>query len=141
MRGFAVVTALAVLLAGCTVTRSGEPGPTGSRGDEPTWEFTVDDTSVRVEPGDTFVVAVDDNASVGDQWSVSTEPDAAVVSADGDHFVSDTDEDVPGGGGTRYFEFTARESGNTTIELRNCFRGCHEPEDDKRYGIAVEVVG
>ncbi len=139
MRRFAVLVALVLAAAGCTVTRSGDARSTGEKGGEPTREFTVGDTSVRVEPGDTFVIAVDDNASVGDLWSVSTEPDAEVVSADGDHFVSDTDEDVAGGGGTRYFEFTARASGSTSIELRNCFRGCREPGDDKRYEFAVEV--
>jgi predicted secreted protein len=136
MRTFAAVIALVLLAAGCTATREGEP----RQKPEPTWEFTLEDTDVRVEPGDTFAIVVDDNASVGDMWSVSAKPDRSVVDSAGDVYVPDSGEKVDGGGGQRRFRFLAVRTGTTTIELRNCFRGCSEPDDDHRYVFAVEVT-
>ena len=136
MRRCVFFVALVLLVTSCTVTREGDPNPGDQR---PAREFTIDDTRIQVGPGESFTIAVGDNASVGDDWSLSTEPDARVVTADGDHYVADSDEDVAGGGGTRYFVFTAKENGTTTVELRNCYRGCAEPDDDHRYEIAVEV--
>ena len=136
MRRFAAVIALALLAAGCTATRAGEP----RKEPEPTWEFTLEDTDVRVEAGDTFAIVVDDNASVGDMWSVSSTPDRLVVDSAGDVYVPDSDEKVDGGGGQRRFRFRAVATGTTTIELRNCFRGCADPGDDHRYAFAVEVT-
>ncbi len=136
MRRFAVLVALLLLVTSCSVTRSGEP----RSGERRPQRFTIEDTHVRVAAGDAFVIAVDDNASVGDMWSVSGQPDADVVEARGDHYEPDSEEDVAGGGGTREFRFEALRAGTATIELRNCFRGCPEPSDDKRYAIEVEVA-
>jgi predicted secreted protein len=143
MRRLAVAVALVLLGTGCSVTRVGDAHPsagdTRSGEEEPAREFTIEDTSIRVGPGESFTIAVDDNASVGDLWSVSAEPDASVVESVGDDYVADSDEPVAGGGGTRYFRFTATRSGTTTVELRNCYRGCHDPGDDHRYELAIEV--
>jgi predicted secreted protein len=137
MRRFAaVVTALALLGSGC----AGDTGDgTGDGTGDDTAEFTLDDTRIDVSAGESFTIAVDDNASVGDDWSLSGDPDSAVVTAQGDDYVADSDEDTTGGGGTRYFRFDARAAGTTTVELRNCFRGCHDPEDEHRYEIEIEV--
>ncbi|HEY7593493.1 MAG TPA: protease inhibitor I42 family protein [Actinophytocola sp.] len=135
MRVVAVVVGLVLLVTSCSVTRTGE-ARTGERRDA---LFTIDDEQVRVEAGMFFAIAVDDNASVGDMWSVSEEPDPDVVDARGDHYESESDEDVVGGGGTRFFEFQALREGTTSLELRNCFRGCADPDDDHRYRIDVEV--
>ena len=141
--------ALVLLVAGCTVAREGEPAEpstttaTTTTSEEPVRDFPIgdpgDDTVVHVGAGEEFTISVEDNASVGDMWSVSQEPDAALVTADGDHYVADSEEPAPGSGGTRYFEFTALAEGSTTIELRNCFRGCAQPGDDDRYPVSVEV--
>ena len=146
MRRLAVVVALVLLVASCTATRTGDPPEETTSPTEPTEpteqpgrRFTIEDTDIRVAPGDSFTVAVDDNASVGDMWSVSAEPDAEVVESRGDHYEPESDEDVVGGGGTRFFEFQALREGATSVELRNCFRGCREPDDDHRYEIAIEV--
>jgi predicted secreted protein len=144
---------LVLLVSGCTVTREGEPSEptsqtttTTTTSEEQVRDFPVgdsgnpdDDTVVHVGAGEEFTISVEDNASVGDMWSVSKEPDAELVTADGDHYVADSETPAPGSGGTRYFEFTARAEGSTTIELRNCFRGCAKPEDDDRYLVSVEV--
>ena len=144
--------ALVLLVSGCTVAREGEPSEptsptttTTTTNEEPVRDFPIGDpgdsgdTVVHVGAGEEFTISVEDNASVGDMWSLSQAPDAALVTADGDHYVADSEEPAPGSGGTRYFEFTALAEGTTTIELRNCFRGCAQPEDDDRYLVSVEV--
>ncbi|MGQ0779215.1 MAG: protease inhibitor I42 family protein [Pseudonocardiales bacterium] len=77
---------------------------------------------VRVEPGERFTLSVPSNTSAGDDWSVQQQPDARVAVASGEEYVSDGPADAAGGGGTHYFVFTARERGDTTIVLFNCFQ-------------------
>jgi predicted secreted protein len=135
MRRFAVIVVLVLLASGCSQARPGSP----SAGEQRRGEFTIEDTDIRVAPGESFTIAVQDNASVGDDWSLSAKPDEGVVTVGGDHYVADSTENVDGGGGTRYFEFEARSAGSTSVELRNCYRGCADPEDEHRYEIAIEV--
>ncbi|MGH3761773.1 protease inhibitor I42 family protein [Actinophytocola sp.] len=128
--------AVALLASGCVDERPGSPR---ADADGPT-EFTIEDTSIEVGPGETFTIAVGDNASVGDDWSLREKPDADVVAIDGDYYVADPGEaNTDGGGGTHYFRFTAKAAGTTSVELLNCFRGCRDPEDERRYRIDIEV--
>ncbi|GAA2491673.1 hypothetical protein GCM10010406_29710 [Streptomyces thermolineatus] len=110
--------AVAVLTLLLTVSCSGGP----DRGEV----FSSDRTSVGVgvEAGERFSLAVRENASIGDRWNVHTpKPDPAVVEAAGRSYNSDSEEPVPGSGGTRYFTFRAVGPGSTQIVLRNCPRG------------------
>lgn len=84
-------------------------------------EFPLNPT-VRVEPGERFTLSVPSNASADDDWSVQRQPDPRVAVASGEEYSSDGPGDAAGGGGTRYFVFTARERGETTIVLFNCFQ-------------------
>ncbi|WP_078859613.1 protease inhibitor I42 family protein [Streptomyces rubellomurinus] len=92
-----------------------------------------DERSVTLTPGDRFSIAVEDNASIGDDWSiVDPRADTAVVAA------VDQVTDYPpgyekyiGGGGTAYYIFEAKGRGTTTITLHNCFRICDDPEIGK----------
>ncbi|MGH3929938.1 MAG: protease inhibitor I42 family protein [Pseudonocardiaceae bacterium] len=84
-------------------------------------EFPLNPT-VRVQPGERFTLSVPSNVSVGDDWSVQRQPDPRVAVASGEEYVSDGPADAAGSGGTRYFVFTARERGDTTIVLFNCFQ-------------------
>jgi inhibitor of cysteine peptidase len=84
-------------------------------------EFRMNPT-VRVEPGERFSLSVPSNASAGDDWSVQRQPDPRVAVASGEEYISDGPADAAGAGGTRYFIFTARERGETTIVLFNCFQ-------------------
>lgn len=136
-------TAFGLFGAGCG---GGEPGTPADRpSDSPTTaqstarEFSIHDTDIRVAPGESFSIAVPDNASAGDDWSLSKKPAAAVVSAHGDDYDGDAGTNVNGAGGTRHFRFTAKAAGSTSLELRDCYRGCHTPKDDKRYPVRVEV--
>jgi inhibitor of cysteine peptidase len=137
MRRFVVaVSAVALLGSGCTVERSG--GDARPERDGPA-EFTVEDETIAVAPGESFTIAVEDNPSVGDDWLLSDEPDEEVVTAEGDHYVADSAANAPGSGGTRYFRFEAHATGTTSVELLNCYRGCQDPEDERRYLIDIEV--
>lgn len=109
-RGTAVVA-----LAGMWLLAAGCGGPDLGT------EFRMNPT-VRVEPGERFSLSVPSNASAGDDWSVQRPPDPRVAVASGEEYVSDGPADAAGGGGTRYFVFTARERGETTIVLFNCFQ-------------------
>jgi predicted secreted protein len=93
----------------------------GCGGPELGTEFRMNST-VRVEPGERFTLSVPSNASAGDDWSVRRQPDPRVAVASGEEYVSGSPADAAGGGGTRYFIFTARERGETTIVLFNCFQ-------------------
>jgi hypothetical protein len=57
--------------------------------------------------------------------------------------VSDSPTGMAGGGGKRYFVFTAAEPGDSAIELYNCFRGCQSADDkaqSKTYEIHLTVT-
>jgi len=84
-------------------------------------EFLLNAT-VRVEPGERFTLSIPSNASAGDDWSVQKQPDPRIAVASGEEYISDGPADVAGGGGTRYFVFTAGERGETIIVLLNCFQ-------------------
>jgi predicted secreted protein len=132
-----VIAAVALLGSGCSVERSGGDARPERGGPA---EFTVEDRTIAVASGESFTIAVEDNPSVGDDWLLSDEPDEEIVTAEGDHYVADPEEeDTAGGGGTRYFRFEAHSVGTTTVELLNCYRGCQDPEDEHRYPIDIEV--
>lgn len=118
---------LVVALAGMWLLAAGCGGPDLGT------EFRMNPT-VRVKPGERFSLSVPSNASAGDDWSVQRQPDPRVAVASGAEYVSDGPADAAGGGGTRYFVFTARERGETTIVLFNCFQqrctGQQGPADD-----------
>ncbi|MDP4508274.1 protease inhibitor I42 family protein [Nonomuraea turcica] len=75
---------------------------------------------VEVRPGQRFSLAVADNPSVGDDWSLVAVPDTKVAS-----FISEEHEGEgggPGSGGTTYFVFNPKRPGTTEIRLFNCWR-------------------
>ncbi|MGP3912459.1 protease inhibitor I42 family protein [Nonomuraea sp. 10N515B] len=76
--------------------------------------------AVEVRPGQRFSLAVADNPSVGDDWSLVAVPDTKVAS-----FISEEHESEgggPGSGGTTYFVFNPKRPGTTEIRLFNCWR-------------------
>jgi inhibitor of cysteine peptidase len=113
------------------------------RGPDLGTEFRRNPT-VRVKPGERFSLSVPSNASAGDDWSVQRQPGSRVAVASGEEYVSDGPADAAGGGATRYFVFTARERGETTIVLFNCFRqrctGQQGPADDDPLSRKLTVV-
>ncbi|RVX42837.1 chagasin family peptidase inhibitor I42 [Nonomuraea polychroma] len=79
-------------------------------------------TTVQVElrQGQRFSLAVADNPSVGDDWSLVAAPDTKVAS-----FISEeheSEDEGPGSGGTTYFVFNSKRPGITEIRLFDCWR-------------------
>ncbi|MEV7006973.1 protease inhibitor I42 family protein [Streptosporangium sp. NPDC051022] len=75
---------------------------------------TVD---VRLSPGKRFSLAVEDNASAGDEWRLAALPDVKVAS-----FISEEHQEGEGASGTRYFVFNAKYPGTATVTLSDCRR-------------------
>lgn len=118
----------AALLTGCSDNTPGQPTPRTDSGHGK--EFPATSTEhIAIAKGERFSLVVDENASVGDGWEVKTPPDAKIARPEGDDYVSTSPSGSVGGGGKRYFMFTALEPGNTSIELYNCFRGCTSERD------------
>ncbi|MFI6292571.1 protease inhibitor I42 family protein [Nonomuraea sp. NPDC050790] len=100
-------------------------------------------TQVEVGQGDRFSLAVSDNPSVGDSWSLVEVPDAKVAS-----FISEeheSDGEAPGSGGTGYFVFNAKRPGTTEVKLFNCWRCGAEktptaPDSVKDSGTAIFTI-
>ncbi|MEU8246243.1 protease inhibitor I42 family protein [Nonomuraea sp. NPDC048916] len=92
-------------------------------------------TTVPVElgPGRRFSLAVPDNPSVGDGWTLVAVPDAKVAS-----YISKEHEssgDATGAGGTSYFVFNTKGRGTARITLRDCWRcgtGTTPPDEQSR---------
>ncbi|WP_193318102.1 MULTISPECIES: protease inhibitor I42 family protein [Streptomyces] len=128
----APLAALALLLTG-----------TACQDDEPEQQRFTDadaDAPIEVTAGETFVLALGENPSIGWEWTlIDPEPDEAVVRADGDRYDSDGDE--PGTGGTRLLHFEAVAAGETEIAVTRLFRGEYEPETDLVFDVRVVDAG
>lgn len=106
---------LALLVAGCSGGGSAvsDLGKVAEGGKGQT-------AQIEVAKGQRFSLAVPDNPSVGDSWSLVAVPDAKVAS-----FISkerESEGDAPGSGGTTYFVFNAKHPGSTEVRLYDCWR-------------------
>ncbi|MER7767086.1 protease inhibitor I42 family protein [Kitasatospora sp. NPDC096140] len=124
--------ALSVVLA-AALTACGSDGPDRGR------VLRADERAVSLAVGQRFSIAVRDNASAGDSWSIEApRPDAAVaVEVDERVDLPEEARTADGAGGTRYYTFEAKGRGTTAVTLLDCYRGlCHRPalgdEDRKR---------
>jgi inhibitor of cysteine peptidase len=74
---------------------------------------------VALKVGQALVVTLPSNPSTGYSWTISTAPDGAVLTQNGELTYAATNPDVvmPGSGGTETVRFTATAAGTTTIVL------------------------
>jgi predicted secreted protein len=130
----------AALLTGCSDDPPpSTPTPATGHGTEIVPE---DNKHIAVKRGERFSLVVEDNASVGDMWQIRTPPDPRIATGGTEDYVPSGPPGTIGGGGKRYFVFTANEPGDTSIELYNCFRGCQSEQDIARsvsYTLHVTV--
>ena len=116
MRSLAVLAVVAVMLGACgSKDDDATPAGTGASG-----EVVVTSSGpVSLQVGQTLVVTLASNPSTGYSWAISTVPDAAVITQDGEitYAASNPDVVMPGSGGTETARFTAVAAGTTTVVL------------------------
>ncbi|HOO78625.1 MAG TPA: protease inhibitor I42 family protein [bacterium] len=107
------------LLLSITVAAAAGPLGGGTGPDDPMAVPTAADSpgTIRVRPGETFVIKLDSNITTGFQWSMPEPPDPGVVDfLEKDYIPSDTGKRA-GGGGREEWKFRAAGTGETTIDL------------------------
>jgi predicted secreted protein len=125
-----VLTLIALLVSGCGADAPNQPtNAPADHGKE--FDGTVT-PHIQVKPGERFSVVLPENASVGDKWELKAPPDQKIAKTEEDDYVSDSGPGNVGGGGKRFFVFTAAQAGDSSIEVYNCFRGCQSEADKQR---------
>jgi hypothetical protein len=150
----ALLALVPLLLAGCSDDYSGgggrdyggDPVTTTTRGDEPAAVLTAEDTETQLEVGETVLVELIENQSVGDLWLLAEEPDDSVLEVVSDEAVGPED-DCDGCAGTRQIELEAVGEGETSFVVANCFRcdaerdSIETPPEPAEVEFTIEVVG
>jgi inhibitor of cysteine peptidase len=111
--------AVMVMMAAATLGACGSKDE-GAGENVATGDVTVTASGpVSVKVGQTLVVTLASNPSTGYSWAISTAPDSAVLTQDGDITYTATNPDVvmPGSGGSETVRFTATAAGTTTVVL------------------------
>ena len=93
------------------------------------------DTTIDVEAGSTFTLALEANATTGYQWS--QEVDGAAVKKTGDAYLAPGDPGVVGQGGTQEYTYEAVAAGTATISLTYAQVGSGDV--GQQYTVTVEV--
>lgn len=110
----AAAAAALLLLAGC-----------GSSGGAD--EYGTEKRAITVDAGDEFTLKVPANPALGQNWYLAEpRPDANVVKYRGKREEEEGSDNIGGGDGTQFFDFTARKPGKATVKLLHCPMGsCH----------------
>ncbi len=101
--------------------------------------FTGTDTSISLEGGQHFVLALPSNPSTGFSWSVTKNTDDGVVSYDGSKDVKPKKNAPPGAGTTQRLSFTADSKGKTTLTLTYARPSDKSGKDTKTSAFKVQV--
>jgi predicted secreted protein len=102
-----------------------------------TTTLDAEETEAQVAVGDTVVVELEENPSVGDQWQLREEPDGDVLDLEDESI--EIEDDCDGCGGTKQFTFTAVGEGETTFVLFNCYRCSSEGEPSEEPPPPAEI--
>ncbi len=107
-------------------------------GDSGTERFE-DPSSIEVDSGTEFEVALVSNPTTGYEWKLAKDPDPSIAEYVGSEYEPDPgNEDLVGGGGTQTLTFRATGAGTTTLELEYAFSGAGRDSATKRE-IALTV--
>jgi predicted secreted protein len=111
----------------------------GCGDDEPSVEVFEDPSSIEVDDGAEFAIALDSNPTTGYEWRVAGEPDESVFEFVGSEYEQDPgSEGLDGAGGTQTLSFRATGPGKATIELEYVFSGGDKEKATER-DIALTV--
>jgi predicted secreted protein len=115
-------------------------GLSGCSASEKIIDYT--DTAATLAPGEVLVIDFGEvNASVGSEWVMVEEPDAAVLGEGEEHSDYLGESGETGAASDLSYRFAAVGEGTTTIEFEYRFRGFvpEDPEDQKTATIEVTV--
>lgn len=115
MRTLAVMAMMVAVLGACGSKDEGAGDTLPAAGD-----VTVTASGpAALKVGQTLVVTLSSNPSTGYSWTVSTAPDSAVLTQEGDITYTPSNPDVvmPGSGGSETVRFTATAAGTTKLVL------------------------
>ncbi len=132
-----LVLLLAVVACGDDYGGGGDRDVNGDDLPGQTHELTVDESEADARVGDTVVIRIDENASVGDDWHVTVEPEAEVLEPAGEDFESEGDCD--GCGGTKVLSYDVVGEGEATVVLANCYRCTSDGEPSETPPEPAEV--
>lgn len=94
---------------------------------------------VALGTGQRFSLAVPDNTSTGDHWTLEAVPDPKVASFISREYRSEGEG--PGAPGTSYFVFNTKHPGTTEIKLHDCWRcGGKSPSTDESKEQSGEAI-
>lgn len=111
-----------------------------SGGGEKTVDYTVD--SVTLAPGEALIVDFGEvNATVGQEWIITQEPDAAVLGSGEQRSRYLGEDGMTGAASEVSYRFAAVGDGTSDIVFEYRFRGSvpEDPEDQKTAKIEVTV--
>lgn len=135
MRG---VIRSAVIMVGSIAVAAGLVSCAGAA--EKVIDHTAD--SVTLAPGEALVIDFGEvNSSVGEDWEITQEPDAAVLGPGEERSVYRGEEGMTGAPSEVTYRFPPVGEGTTVIEFEYRFRGeiPEDPEDQKSAKIEVTV--
>ena len=151
MRRSKVLILLALLLVAAGACGDDDGGGSGSSsgsgsGTEPADDddegeattLDIEETEAEVAVGDTVVIELAANPSVGDDWQLQEEPDGDVLELV-DEEVGGIPEDCDGCGGTKTFTFEAVGEGVADLVVFNCYRCTSEGEPSETPPEPAEV--
>ena len=82
-------------------------------------DIVTDSGPIALDVGATATIELSANVTTGYEWSVTTEPDAAVVTiVSNDYVPTPTDQEMTGSGGTQKIVIEGVAAGTTTLELQ-----------------------
>lgn len=129
-RMFALTLAL-VALTGLTLACSSDDDKASTDGDTAAKVYSDPSKAIEVAEGDTFTIELESNVSTGYEWTVTSEPDAAVATVDnpaGTVVQADNADGAVGKPGTTNFTLTAKGAGSTEVTFT--YARSFDPEDD-----------
>src|SRR5436309_2144024 len=90
-------------------------------------EYGTEKRAITVHAGDKFTLKVPANPAIGQNWYLAEpRPNSKVLKFRGKREEEEGSDNVGGGDGTQFFDFTARKRGRTIVKLLHCPMGsCH----------------
>ncbi len=127
------------LLSGCRIANGQDPETQRSKAAVVTLTRVDDGKAIEVQPGDTIIVRLDENATTGFQWAVDKSGDDILTLQNSDYAPAPGSK--IGGGGQRIFTFRAQKAGAVGLQLKLWRQWEGDKSVIERFAVAIEVRG